>query len=734
MTTQTAGRVRRQWWLRRRWSAMSRRRKWIVGTLLGFASLLLLGIVLVIYAFLTINLPGEISTEQTTQVFFADGKTALGNLQGEENRTDVPLASLPAHVKNAVLAAEDRDYYSHPGVSFTGIARATWHDIFGGGATQGGSTITQQYARTAYLTQRRTFARKFREAVIAIKLDRKYSKNEILELYLNRIYFGRGAYGVEAAAKTYFGIPAAKLSPSEAALLAALIRAPQSGDPAVHPDVAERRWAGVLDAMVDRKWLDASERSRMTFKALKLRQRGAGKGTRGRLAGPKGYLLNEVRKALVANGFSEAAVYTSGLRVTTTIDPKAQAAAEAAVTSVLDDPAKDPQAALVSIQPGTGAIRAMYGGRDYVKKPLNFATEVTRQPGSSFKPYVLAAAVKSGISIKSRYDGHSPQEFRGYTKPVQNFDNEQFGKIDLVEATAHSVNTVYVPLGLDTGIDDVLDTAHDLGIPKDVDLRRDASTFLGSSEVHPIDQAASFATFAAKGVYAAPFLIEKVIDRKGKVLFQAKHKTDRVLDEDEDADVTFALQAVVQRGTARGAQLDGGRPAAGKTGTTQDSRDAWFCGFTPSLAAVVWMGYENPSGQPTKYLTNVHGIPNVTGGTLPAKIWKQFMDASLAGQPVEQFPAPAYVGSTRNGEPPAPTESVTGTPTESMSSTPTPTSSVSVSVSVTPIETLLPTKTRGPKPKPSSTSSPAPSQTSSSTPPPTTAPAPDPTGAAPSPG
>jgi membrane peptidoglycan carboxypeptidase len=683
------------------------RSRWGRVALFGpLAALLVVTVAVVILVARTkVPLPETLPQAQTTLVSYADG-SPLGSLQGEQNRIVIPLTQVPVHVRDAVLAAEDRNYYHEPGISIPGIVRAAVSDLLSGRLGAGGSTITQQYVKNAYLTSRRTFTRKVREAIIAVKIDRRYSKDRVLEFYLNTIYFGRGAYGIEAAAETYFGIPAAQLDVPQGAMLAASIQAPEYLDPSVNPGPAMTRWHYVISGMVKDGSLPAGQASGIADPAV--RPRGAGGvGGRGRLAGETGYLIDMVRIELEARHFTTQQIYAGGLRVRTTIRPKAQAAAVKAVEGVLARP-DDPQAALVAVEPGTGRIVAAYGGRDFAVRPFNNATQALRQPGSSFKPYVLAAALSKGISLKSRFNGSSPQRFPGYDKPVSNFGNEQFGNIDLLTATANSVNTVFVPLAQQAGVPNVIGAARAAGIPatdpgnglqSKVTLQENASLALGTSEVHPIDQAGAYATFAATGKVTTPFLVDSVTDPSGTRLYQAKVGGRQVMDTKVVADLTFALEHVISGGTATPeAVLAGGRQAAGKTGTTSDGKDAWFVGYAPSLAAAAWMGYDPKSPKDKATLTAVEGVGVVTGGTLPARIWKRFMDAALAGTPNQVFAPPAFVGQT-----------VTSSTTSASTST--------SGVSSPPTSLPGPPSTTGPGPGPSTTPPPA---TTTTPPPPTT--------------
>ena len=704
--------------LRRRWHALSPRTRRVV-TVLAVASFLgffaLLGVV---YAATSVPTPGEIATEQATVIEYADGSRMT--IIAKENRVDVPLDQVPQHVRDAVLAAEDRGFYDHSGISFTGILRAAYQDVRGGGAKQGGSTITQQYARNAFLSQERTVARKFREAIIAVKLERKYSKDEIFEWYLNTIYFGRGATGIEAAARTYFNVPARRLTVEQGAVLAALIRSPEGGDPAVEPELAKRRWKGVLDGMVETGTLSRADADRLKYPKIRER-RGGGKAGGD---GPIGFVREAVKAELLRIGFTDTEINTGGLRVRTTIDRRRQEAAVKAVHDVLKDPKKDPHAALVAVEPGTGKVVAMYGGRDWGNTKgtrnsfINWATS-GRQPGSAYKPFVLAAALDDGISLRSQFDGRSPQTFGKYT--VDNFDNKSFGRVDLVTATANSVNTVYVPLGLKVGVDEVLDMTERLGIPEkqaECPANRDASLFLGTCDQRPADMAAAFATFAAKGEATGWHLVESVRTAKGKRVHTTEVDKQEALSDGEAADTIHALRAVVEQGTARSARI--GRPAAGKTGTTQDNTNAWFSGFVPQLSATVWMGYEFREDDGTgnrgfPRMKNLYGFSEITGGTLPARIWQAFMTAALEGVPVEDFPPPVFGGSAVGG----PSPSGTPSPTESPTPTLTPSLTVTPTVEPTTAEPTLPTVQP-------TTGEPEPTETETTTPPPEETPSPVP--------
>ena len=687
--------------------------------LLALLGLFLALVALVAVGYVTTGIPevNALVKKQTTHVYYSDGRTELGRIGGID-RTNVALSDVPKPVQQAVLAAEDQHYYSESGISPTGILRALWTDVRGGEIKQGGSTITQQYAKNAYLTQDRTFTRKIKEIFIAVKLDRTRSKDRVLQDYLNTIYFGRGAYGIEAASQAYFGHHVKDLNVGQGAVLAGLIRSPGALDPAANPSAAQKRWHQVIDAMVKQKWLSAADAKALHFPDVKPPARNAQSG----LAGPTGFVIEAVKKDLADHGFSEARLNQGGYRVVTTIDKKAQDAAVHAEESVLAQhrTAKGgPLSALVAVQPGTGAVRAMYGGQDFgstsiPKSFVNLAYE-PRQPGSSFKPYTLVAALDKGMSLRAAFDGTSPKHVPGYgaDQQVSNDSNEQCPyPCTLVQATADSINTVFVPLAIKVGPDRVRQTAYDAGVARTNPLAsRDgnvgAGITLGIYDVRPIDQAVGYATIAAGGQRAEPYLVGKVLDGSGHMVYQTDPKPHRAFDQQVAANATYALEQVLTSGTAAGKGL-GGRPAAGKTGTTSKNADAWFVGFTPQLSAAVWMG--NPTE--SEPLTNVPGYEGgVYGGGLPATIWQQFMNAALQGEPVKSFPQPTFSGS---GAAPQATSSATASPTATPSASPSSTSSPTSQPTQSPTQspTSQPTQSPTTQPtQPAATQSPAPSPT-----------------------
>ncbi|MFZ4123845.1 MAG: transglycosylase domain-containing protein [Candidatus Planktophila sp.] len=596
------------------------------------------GTTLFAIAYFTVSVPdaNAFVNSQSTIIQYSNGEE-IGRV-GSENRQIVPLAKIPLNVRNAVLAAEDRSFYSNRAFSITGIARAVLNNLKGG-SLQGGSTITQQYAKTAFLTPERTIQRKIKELVIAIKLENQLSKDQIFESYLNTIYFGRGSYGVQTASQQYFNRNVDQLTNAQAIVISCILRSPGFYDPSYSKENEERlkaRFDYVLNGMIEAKTLTPEEAAKVKFPTV------APRVTSGSLSGPKGHIIEAVSKELKSLGFTEEQLQVGGLTIKTTIDQRAQTAAVDAVNKLT--PTKVPEnlhIALLAIRPGTGEVVAMYGGSDYLKRQLNDATQAIALAGSTFKPFALIAALEAGIPLTSMWNGDSPQEFDDLGKPyvVGNYGNEGWGQVDLLFATKHSINTVYVPLGQKAGLDRVVDAARRAGIPESVAMMPTPSVALGPASPHVIDVANSYATFAAQGIKSKPYLVTSVIGSNKGVLYEGKPQTEEVFSKEVMADLTYALKSVVNGGTGAAA-LALGRPAAGKTGTSQSNASAWFSGYTPQLAATVSFFRDDA----TESLNGIGGLTSVTGGSFPARIWTAFMKGALKGEPVMDFPAPSNIG------------------------------------------------------------------------------------------
>ena len=636
------------------------------------AAVVLLGVIAlsVVYAKVSVPDPNKLVTAQASIVYFSDGKTELGRFnEVDGNRQSIELTQVPKTAQHAVLAAEDRSFYSNVGVSPKGIARAVWVKLRGG-SVQGGSTITQQYVKNYFLTQDRTYTRKLKEFVISLKIEQQETKDVILANYLNTIYFGRGANGIETASQAYFGHPASRLTVAEGALLASVIRSPGLYDPITQKARTQARMAYVLDGMVSEGWLTQAERAKVTYPKVLPRRTANTKG------GTTGYLLKAVQDELRAKvGLTDAQIDQGGLRVISTFDRRAQAAAVRAVKDELPkEDAKGVRAGLVAIKPGDGAVIAMYGGPDQVKQPLNAATQSIMQAGSTFKPFALAAALEGGGSLRSRYSGANHQSFPGVDAPVNNFGNESFGRIDLVTATEDSVNTVYVALNIDTGPQKTMDAAIAAGVPKGtLGLEPNIANVLGTASPHVIDMADAYATFAAQGVHASAYVVRSAVSADGAVTYQVKTDATRVFAADTTADLTYALQQVTRSGSGSyaGSNLD--RPVAGKTGTSSSNLSAWFSGYTPQLAASVGI-YRDSGGNPVS-LRGLGGLSDVTGGSFPVRIWTAFIKGALEGAQAEDFPPPVYAGTSNAPvyTPPPATSSTTSTPTVTVTPPPTDT-------------------------------------------------------------
>ncbi|MBX5475313.1 MAG: PBP1A family penicillin-binding protein, partial [Thermoleophilia bacterium] len=572
-------------------------------------------------------------------VYASDGHTILAVLRGSQSRVLVSSDEISPWMKQAIVATEDRRFWEHRGIDLRGMARALWADIRHSGAVQGGSTITQQFVKNALTGDERTITRKLKEAALAWQLEQRWPKDRILTAYLNTIYFGNGAYGVERAARTYFGHSARKLTLPESALLAGIPEDPSLYDPVRHPAAARARRRTVLRLMLEQGVID-ERRFRRAAAAPMPRPEDV------HLSGVQGvapYFGEYVKSQLVAE-LGARKVFGGGLRVRTTIDLRLQRLAAAAVQKWLPDP-RGPQAALVAIDPRTGAVLAMVGGRNFHHSQFNLAVQGVRQPGSAFKPFVLATALRQGISPASTLESRTVSIFLGNRYWVaHNYEGENLGTIDLAKAIAVSDNSVFAQLTRDVGPASVVRTAHDLGILRP--LQPYFSIGLGAQAVSPLDMARAYASFADGGsridgsfLGNQPRTITRITDVEGRTVAVDRPVRRRVLSREEAALLTRLLEGVVTSGTGTAAAIPG-RAVAGKTGTTENYGDAWFVGYTPQLVTAVWVGY--PEGL-RPMLHEFHGGP-VVGGSFPALIWKTFTKAALEtmGAPPEPFPDAPY--------------------------------------------------------------------------------------------
>jgi penicillin-binding protein 1A len=569
------------------------------------------------------NLADDIRPSASSQIYDINGNE-IANVHAAENRVPVNINKIPKNLQNAFVAVEDARFYEHSGIDPRGIIRAAWANITNRGVAEGGSTITQQLAKNAYLTQERTLKRKVQEMFLALQLERQYTKQEILELYLNQIYFGQGAYGVQAAAQTYFGKNVEDLNLNECAMLAGIPKSPNYYSPLNNMAAAKERKATVLDQMEKYNYINAITADKTKKEELVL-----AKGTKKDTTGPAPYFVDYVTQKLIEK-YGADAVYKEGLKIYTTIDMDMQKAAEAAMQKLPTyrtdkNGIKQPQGALVAIDPHTGYIKAMVGGRG--TDQFNRATMAERQPGSAFKPFVFAAALESKMTPSTIVED-SPITIGDWTP--ENYEREFNGKVTLQTIAEQSLNVPTVKIAQKLGIDKPIYYAQEMGIstfvldgPKN---DRNLATALGglTKGVTPLELASAYGTFTNKGVHVETVAIIKVVDRNGKVLEQASPKERSVISATSAAELTSMLQGVITRGTGTAANI--GRPAAGKTGTTTDYRDAWFVGYTPDLVAAVWIGNDD------------NAVMNgMTGGMTPAIIWKNFMQKSLTGTKVKNF-------------------------------------------------------------------------------------------------
>ncbi|MFD6398550.1 transglycosylase domain-containing protein [Nocardia sp. NPDC060249] len=614
--------------------------------------------------------PAEVAVEQPATVLAADGTTVLTKfIPPQGNRIPIPLTDVPYPVRDAVLAAEDRTFYTNAGYSTSGFLRAARDNVTGQNNAGGGSTITQQYVKNAFLSSERTVTRKMRELIIAAKMARQWSKDEILSAYLNTIYFGRGAYGIASAAKAYFDKPVPELTLAEGAVLAAVIRSPSVLDPENHFDQLRARWQYVLDGMVEMNVLAPGDRDATVFPPIIPLDDMPAESV---ALGPEGHIRTQVLRELRAAGLDDADINTGALQITTTIDAAAQAGAVDAVRERLSWQPSELRSAVVSIDPRSGAVRAYYGGEDGTG--FDFA-QAPLQTGSAFKVFALVAALRQGIPVTRAMDS-SPITDRG--TEITNVEGDSCGRCSLAEALKRSLNTSFYRLTMTMadGPRSIAEAAHLAGIPEYIPGVEGTSLsepdgyplngiVLGQYLVRPLDMASAYATLAASGVYHQPYFVQKVSTGDGRVLLDRswetatgkRHSEPEQRFSAEIADTTTSAMLPIAN-YSNGHGLADGRQSASKTGTTQlgetkDNKDAWMVGYTPSLSTAVWVGTEQP--QP---LRNGRGGA-IWGSGLPADIWKQSMDAALAGTPVEQFdvqpvPNPPLVPSPGTGTAPTP--------------------------------------------------------------------------------
>jgi len=619
------------------------------GCLITFAVTLLICLIIIIFTGLVTAIiylqtipsiedltPSPIA--ETSKVYALDG-SLLTEFHAEENREIISFNQMSQHIKDAIVSVEDKRFYDHTGVDYIRIIGALIADIRHGKIVQGGSTITQQYVKNVYFTPEQTLRRKINEAIIAIQLERHYTKDKILEMYLNTIFFGAGSYGIEKAAQTYFNVHASELSIPQAALLAGLVRAPEIYNPFNDIEKAKARRNLILKLMYDQGFIDKDEFLSSLTSSVELNpgQKSGGGGTKGRTAP---YFIDYVKQQLYEKKFTDYDVFKGGLRIYTTLDLDLQKKAEEAILKVFpEDPG--PSYALVSIDPKNGYVYTLIGGKDYDTSKFNTATQGKRQPGSVFKVPVLMESIRQHISPNDKYNPNGPIVIDMPSGPdwkVDNYGGQKFNtnEMTVVEATIHSVNIVYAQLVMKVGAENVEKLCSEMDI---ADIGSNPAIALGGLEkgITPLDVAKIFSTLSANGMYREPVCILKITDALGNILFEynpdKNEKNNQVLDAPSAYFVTGILKRVITEGTGRGADI--GRPAAGKTGTTTDNKDAWFAGYTPELATVVWMGFLESS----KPMDKINGR-TVFGGTFPADIWREFMSAALKDRPVTDFEAP----------------------------------------------------------------------------------------------
>lgn len=685
-------------------------RRWIpswrffLGT---FFALTALGIGALAGLYVTTNIPevDDFALAQTTKVYYSDGATELGSFS-ELNRSSVSLADVSEHLQHAVIASEDSSFYENSGVDLRGIARALWNNIQGK-PTQGGSTLTQQYVERYYTGTTTSLFGKLKEAILALKIDSQQSKETILENYLNTIYFGRGAYGIEAAAQAYFGVPAKDLTLSQSATLAGIIPAPSAWDPAVSPERAEQRFERVIARMVSERWITQEEADTASFpEVLEPSKDNA-------YAGTDGYLLAAARNELVDNGFTEEELATGGYRIVTTIDAAKQQAAVEAVANLPQDKPDNYYVGLISVDPRNGEIYAMYGGKDYLERQRNSALQDRAQAGSTFKAFAVAAAMDAGISPLERYD--SPATYTianpgGTDLTFNNVDGRSYYSVPLTNMTAQSLNTGFIKLNEEIGPNKTRDMAVKLGLPEDTPgLDNGVGNVLGSASPRAVDMATAFSTIANGGEKTTPHIVREVFQGENRI-YTGNTVGERAISEETAQLSTYVLENTLKYGgTAANAALPG-REAAGKTGTSTGPKSAWFAAYVPQMVTVVNMYAVGEDGSEA-VLEPFGGVYQVAGGDFPAQVWHDYMATATADMDVEYFPnVDTLIGQLTPKRTPAPAPEPSEEPSEEPS-TEAPTTEAPTQAPSTPAPTEAPSEEPSappsPEPEPDPSSEPA---------------------------
>ncbi|WP_225844460.1 transglycosylase domain-containing protein [Streptomyces sp. HPF1205] len=691
----------------------------VTGAVLGVL-LVLIGGFFLGYALVSIPDPNAAAVAQNNVYLYADGKTEI-SVDGAVNRQNVPLSAVAKTAQYAVLSAEDRNFYHESAVSPKSMVRAAWNTATGKGR-QSGSTITQQYVKNYYLNQAQTASRKLKEFFIAIKLDRNETKDQILEGYLNTSYYGRNAYGIEAASRAYFDKDAADLTTAEGAYLATLLNAPSEYDLSAHPEnahAAKARWNYVLDGMVKEGWLTQSQRDATAFPAIGRPKPVASK------AGQRGYIIEAVNKYLTDNHIVDPdALRSGGYRIVTTLrKPAEDAFVKAAQDNVWDKLGRTRADAYVrtggvSIDPATGDVIALYGGLDYTKQYVSSATNATYQPGSTFKPVLLASAVELGsltqdgriITPDTVYNGDNKRPVQGPDGPVgyapENEDQHSYGDITVTRAMDKSVNAVFAQMAQDIGTGKVIDTAHALGMPDDVDIPKTPAMALGAFGASPLDMAQVYATLADHGRRVPYSLVSKITKDGDNLELPSRHPVQAIPRQAADT-TTAVLRSVVDSpgATATAAQASGW-PSAAKTGTAENDKAAWFAGYTPKLATVVAVLGLNPDNGAQESLNGALGQSRVNGGGPPGEVWAQYTADALRGQTPQDFDLQAMSGDpSQTGDTATPTDTGT-TPATTGSRPPTTASTPPTSPATTPPTTSTPPPTTPPATTPPPTGPP----------------------------